>query len=200
MQNSLQEFFRAYHFPENYKAVKQITHFDLLEIGLFGSLDTDQRAPVEIYVRNQNLKRLYLFPEKKSHTMPMSLSSEVLALQELHSALYHANPESPHDNINQNDYFFKKLKEAASPRFEFFHARQEEARIINSAIIACEPTIPALLTALNHRNQAFISPALKIILREANLIDDNGLLIKAQAEPHHPRGCRPRGCASVLLR
>src|SRR3989338_166797 len=95
MADSLQAFFHTYHFPGYYKTANQITHFDLLEIGFFGSLDTDQRAPVEIYVRNQNLKRLYLFPEKKSYALPTASSSEALALQELHSTLYHTNPEPP---------------------------------------------------------------------------------------------------------
>lgn len=42
------------------KRAQDITHFDLLEIGLYGKIHSDGKSPAQILFRNQNVRNLYL--------------------------------------------------------------------------------------------------------------------------------------------
>ena len=179
-------FFKAYDFPPNY-GVEQITVFDLLEIGWFGSVEILGKTPAQIYVRNQNLMQLYSTPVKKTDVLPKSSSSEaLLVLRDQQLALY---PSVLGSSVLDDQLFQKLRGAAASPRFSFFASSAQE-KAINKLILRAllpgsEPSVEKLLIILTdaHRDLSAGSTKVKVVLREAGLLDKNDRLIFKLQQP-----------------
>ena len=163
-------FLQQYRFPARY-TISLITHFDLLELGLFRQSGLCGKTPLQIYVRNQNLKRLYL---ASSTTLYFGFHDSL-------TQLYCVHPDFPFTLSaakpigDPAKYFFDKLLKAASPRFEFF--ANAETKKINSVVISVSgqsnPTVDNLVAKLREfkcdLKQA--TAAVKVMLQEAYLIN-----------------------------
>lgn len=163
----------AFHFPMNFR-VNNITHFDLMEIGLFFRVNITDKNPLELYIRNQNLKRWYAQPALLSKVIlyenPIDMQKRIYTMHPEHAL----NSTAPFD---VQDYFCRSLASAATTRYDFFSSAETKA--INQIIISVisqqhENYIKALLTEFDSQcvdlKQA--SADVKSVLYEAYLIND----------------------------
>lgn len=99
----------------NGKTKEDITHFDLMEIGLFGKVDTKDKTPAQIAARNQNLIEIYSSKNNDPHSigvrsLPDFINSDLKREQAFsQNDLYHSIVEFCQNKITNKNTDIEKV-------------------------------------------------------------------------------------------